>query len=88
VCRVGKATAIPTDATNAKLKVTFYWPFSADYWIIALGPSLEGMYQWAVVGSPCRKYLWILSRNEKMDDFQFYTAAESALRQVKLKNTL
>lgn len=48
--------------TNAKLKVTFFWPFSGKYWIIALSPD----YNWAVVGEPDRKYLWILSRTPQL----------------------
>ena len=44
--------------TNAKLKVTFFWPFYGDYWVIGLSPE----YQYAIVGEPSRKYLWILSR--------------------------
>jgi apolipoprotein D and lipocalin family protein len=39
----------------------------ADYWVIALDPD----YQWAVVGDPDRKYLWILSRSPSMDKAQF-----------------
>lgn len=35
----------------------------ADYWVIALDPD----YQWAVVGEPDRRYLWILSRSPGMD---------------------
>jgi apolipoprotein D and lipocalin family protein len=50
--------------SNAKLKVTFFWPFYGDYWIIGLGPD----YQYAVVGEPSRKYLWILSRTPNMTD--------------------
>ena len=34
----------------------------ADYWVIDLDPD----YQWAVVGGPSRKYLWILSRTPTM----------------------
>jgi apolipoprotein D and lipocalin family protein len=49
--------------TNAKLKVRFFWPFSGAYWII----ELDKDYQWAVVGHPNRKYLWILSRTPQMD---------------------
>ena len=49
--------------TNAKLKVTFFWPFAGDYWII----DLDDNYQYAVVGHPTRKYLWILSREQEMD---------------------
>lgn len=51
-------------ATNAKLKVTFFWPFSGDYWIIDLGRN----YEYAVVGHPRRKYLWILSRTTELSD--------------------
>jgi apolipoprotein D and lipocalin family protein len=48
--------------TNAKMKVTFFWPLSADYWIIAL----DGNYKWAVVGQPDREYLWVLSRTPSL----------------------
>lgn len=54
---------IVDDATNAKLKVTFFWPFWGDYWVLGLGPE----YEWALVGEPGRKYLWILSRTRQMD---------------------
>ena len=53
----GKAKVVDPQ-TNAKLKVTFFWPFYGDYWIIALDPE----YRYAVVSEPKRKYLWILSR--------------------------
>jgi apolipoprotein D and lipocalin family protein len=49
-------------AGNARLKVSFFGPFWGDYWIIDLDPD----YQWAVVGVPNRKYLWILSRTPQM----------------------
>jgi apolipoprotein D and lipocalin family protein len=49
--------------SNAKLEVSFFWPFWGDYWIIDLGPN----YEYAVVGHPSRDYLWILSRTPKMD---------------------
>jgi apolipoprotein D and lipocalin family protein len=49
--------------TNAKLKVTFFWPFYGDYWII----DLEKDYKYAVVSEPSMKYLWILSRTPKLD---------------------
>jgi apolipoprotein D and lipocalin family protein len=50
--------------TNAKLEVSFFWPFYGDYWIIDLGEN----YEYAVVGHPGREYLWILSRTPQMDD--------------------
>lgn len=58
----GKAWVVDTN-TNAKLKVSFFWPFSGDYWIIDLGKD----YEYAVIGHPERKYLWILSRSQVMD---------------------
>jgi apolipoprotein D and lipocalin family protein len=57
----GKAWVVDT-ATNAKLKVSFFWPFRGDYWIIDLGKD----YDYAVVSAPSRKYLWILSREKLM----------------------
>jgi apolipoprotein D and lipocalin family protein len=59
----GKAKVVDKNS-NAKLKVTFFWPFYGDYWIIKLGNN----YDYAVVGTPNRKYLWILSRTSQMDE--------------------
>jgi apolipoprotein D and lipocalin family protein len=60
-----EGTAKIVDAsTNAKLKVTFFWPFYGKYWIIELGDD----YQYAVVGEPSRHYLWILSRTPSLPD--------------------
>lgn len=59
----GTATVVDKKS-NAKLKVSFFWPFSGAYWIIDLGKD----YEYAVVGHPDRKYLWILSRTKKMDE--------------------
>ena len=59
----GKAKIVDKE-TNAKLKVTFFWPFYGDYWILDLGPN----YEYAVVGDPSRDYLWILSRTPQMED--------------------
>lgn len=53
--------------TNAKLKVSFAWPFEGDYWII----MLDEEYRWAVISEPSRKYLWILSRSPHLDDAVF-----------------
>ena len=59
----GKAFVVKNSG-NAKLKVQFFWPFKAKYWIIDLADN----YSYAVVGHPNRKYLWILSRTPHMDD--------------------
>ncbi|MCX7984412.1 MAG: lipocalin family protein [Bacteroidetes bacterium] len=59
----GKAFVVE-GSNNAKLKVQFFWPFRGDYWILALGPE----YSYAVVGTPNRQYLWILSRTPSLPD--------------------
>ena len=58
----GKAWVVDT-ATNAKLKVSFFWPFSGNYWILELGKD----YEYAVIGEESHNYLWILSRTPRMD---------------------
>jgi apolipoprotein D and lipocalin family protein len=58
----GKAF-VEKNTGNAKLKVQFFWPFKAKYWII----DLANDYSYAVVSHPNKKYLWILSRTPKMD---------------------
>jgi apolipoprotein D and lipocalin family protein len=64
----GKAF-VTKNSGNAKLKVQFFWPFRASYWIIDLAPD----YSYAVVSHPSRQYLWILSRTPVMDE-NTYTA--------------
>ena len=59
----GVAHIASSNGPNTKLKVTFFWPFYGDYWIIDLDPQ----YRWAVVGEPRRQYLWILSRTPQLD---------------------
>lgn len=54
--------------SNAKLKVSFvrllgFSLFWGDYWIIGLGEE----YDFAIVGTPGRKYGWILSRTPSLD---------------------
>lgn len=66
---LGEAT--PVDESNARLKVTFLpefirWiPFTdGDYWVL----KLDAEYRTALVGSPDRKNLWLLSRTPNIDD--------------------
>lgn len=59
----GKAYTVE-DSQNSKLRVTFFWPFYGDYWVLMLGDD----YQYSVVGDPSRKYLWILSRTASLSD--------------------
>ena len=72
----GKAFVVE-GSNNSKLRVQFFWPFRGDYWIIELDP----LYKYAVVGTPSRKYLWILSRFPKLDD----ETKKQLLEQIKSK---
>lgn len=63
---VGVARIVDT-SSNAELEVSFFkifgWHlFWGDYWII----GLEEDYQFAVIGTPSRKYGWILGRSRKL----------------------
>jgi apolipoprotein D and lipocalin family protein len=69
----GKAWVVDKE-TNSKLKVSFFWFFAGDYWIIDLADD----YSYVVVGHPKRKYLWILSRNKTIEDATY----ESILRRL------
>ncbi|MBM5572058.1 MULTISPECIES: lipocalin family protein [Deefgea] len=71
------SASVVENTGNAQLKVSFFWPFRADYWIIGLDPE----YRWAVVGNPNRKYLWILSRTKNMTADDLAAAKATALAQ-------
>lgn len=62
---------------NAQLRVSFFWPFYGDYWII----DLDKDYQYAVVGTPNREYLWILSRTPKLPQPLLQQAQKNILQQ-------
>jgi len=65
----GSAQVVP-NSNGSKLRVRFDEfpaslapvPDSGNYWILALDTE----YRYAMVGTPNRKYLWLLSRTEKM----------------------
>lgn len=71
---IGKARLAEKDGPTSKLKVRFapswlsWLPMVwGDYWIIDLAPD----YSYSVVGTPDRKYLWILSRTPQMDEITY-----------------
>jgi apolipoprotein D and lipocalin family protein len=82
----GRATVVE-GSNNAKLDVSFFRTFSGDYWII----GLDRDYRWAVVGSPNRKYLWILSRTPQLQANDLDQAKAAAQAQgfdlTKLRET-
>lgn len=66
---IGEATK--NGDAGSQLKVTFlpkvlrWLPFGkADYWVLAL----DNDYKYALVGTPNRKYLWLLSRTPTMPE--------------------
>lgn len=65
---IGEAVAM--DASNSRLEVSFLpeglrWiPFTkGDYWIL----RIDEAYATALVGSPDRRYLWLLSRTPRVE---------------------
>ena len=67
---------------NSRLRVSFFWPFAGDYWIIELGRD----YEYAVVGHPDRKYLWVLARAPEMDE-EVYRAILKRLQKQEYDTT-
>ena len=59
----GHATIVEGSG-NAKLRVSFFWPFKGDYWML----DLDADYQHVLVGTPSRDYAWVLSRKPQMDE--------------------
>ena len=55
---------VPNTDYPGRLKVSFFWPFAGNYYII----SLDEEYNYALVGDPSRKYLWVLARSKMLDD--------------------
>ena len=54
---------------GTKLKVTFFWPFEGDYWVLDRAPD----YSWSIVGEPSGRYLWILTRSPAITPQQYST---------------
>jgi len=47
---------------EGKLKVSFFGPFWADYWVIERADD----YSWSIVSEPRGRYLWVLTRAERL----------------------
>jgi apolipoprotein D and lipocalin family protein len=60
---IGKAK-IPDKNKPGRLKVSFFWIFYSDYFVL----ELDDNYQWAIIGSSSDNYLWVLSRTSKVSD--------------------
>jgi apolipoprotein D and lipocalin family protein len=77
----GVATVVDPK-TNARLMVTFDNWFArlfgssreGNYWILDLDPE----YRTAMVGTPDRRYLWVLSRTPQLEDSTYQRLVERA----------
>jgi apolipoprotein D and lipocalin family protein len=65
---------VPNNKEPGRLKVRFFWPFSAGYYVMALGND----YEYALVGSPSRRFLWILARDPQMAPDLYNKLTETA----------
>jgi apolipoprotein D and lipocalin family protein len=49
-------------AGDGRLRLSRWLIFHTKYWVIATGPT----YEWALVGNPNHKSLWVLSKTATM----------------------
>ncbi len=63
-----KGTAwIPDPSESGKLKVRFFWPFAAQYWV----HYVDDQYRVAIVGGSGSNYLWILADKPSISDEEY-----------------
>jgi apolipoprotein D and lipocalin family protein len=84
---VSGSAQVVDQVSNAKLSVTFFWPFSGEYWIIGLDTD----YRYAVVSNSGGTDLWILSRtpvlNKELLDEALVSAKANGADPLKLRTT-
>lgn len=80
----GTAVKANPDSDEAKLKVKFYVPpfmpiipVVGDYWVL----YLDHDYHHALIGQPSRNYLWILCRQNHLDEEIYNQLVEKAKEQ-------
>ena len=76
---VGVAKPVPGAPGSLQVRFAPDWtswlPFTwSPYWVLAVDEE----YEWAMVGGPDRKYLWILSRDPAMDPERYATLVDQA----------
>ena len=59
---------------DGRLRVGLFWPLLKRYWVLATGPD----YEWALVGDPQRKTLWVLSRKTTLSSDDLAAAKAKA----------
>jgi len=77
----GSASVVDTE-THARLEVVFdnwffrlfSWLIKGKYWVLYLDPE----YQTVIVGTPDRKYLWIMARTPALDEKTYQELVQCA----------
>lgn len=65
--RVATGRARPIgEVGEGKLEVSFFGPFWADYWVLDRAED----YSWSIVGEGEGRYLWLLTREERLSPAQ------------------
>lgn len=62
----GIGWVVDTDS-NARWKVQFYWPVTADYLILYVSDD----YRYALIGHPSRDYAWIFAREPEIPEWTY-----------------
>lgn len=79
---------VPDPSKPGEIKVTFFWPFYGDYFVFYLDKD----YTTALVGSPSRKYFWLLHRNQSLSQDEYDRLIQLATNQgfdpTKIEKTL
>lgn len=57
---------VPSLENPGQLKVQFFWPFAGDYFVFYRNAD----YTRALVGSPSRKYFWLLSKDKSIAEVE------------------
>lgn len=82
------AKAYPVEGShNKQFKIEFFKPFKHDYWIDYVNQD----YQYAIVGTPNKKRIWLLARQPTISAQQYQLLKDKALSDgyvlEHLKNT-
>ena len=59
----------------------------ANYWIIRLGPIINGKYEWAIVSEPDKLFMWVLARDPVLYRNKYeYTVEEIVTYELGFNN--
>ena len=70
-------TARPADPGGSRLVVMFYRLICGELWVVGLDPD----YRWALMGTPTRRRLWLISRTPRLGPAEYDRAMGIAAAQ-------